>query len=385
MTVERKLSSDSEKAVSVKTVGFIVNPIAGMGGTVGLKGTDGAEILRQAYHLGAKQVAPLRAESFLSKLRTAGFSIRLIVGAGSMGEYEAKNSGFSHTILGKQKKDTTAEDTKEIAHKMKDAGVDILVFCGGDGTARDILKEVDMKFPVLGVPTGVKMHSAVFAVNPQAAARVTARFLSDALPLREAEVMDVDEKAFREGRLSAELYGYLLVPYEPHLIQENKLSSPMTESELRNQAAIAIYVIENMKPDVLYIVGPGTTTRTIADLMDAKKTLLGVDLLCNKRIVAQDVNEEQILQTVHGKPAQIIVTPIGGQGFVFGRGNQQISPKIIRQVGLDNIIVVSTKSKLDSLRSLKVDTGDPELDAAIREHKLRVVTDYKTEYLVPIE
>ena len=385
MTVEKEESSGSEKTLPTKTVGFIVNPIAGMGGAVGLKGTDGTEILRKAFHLGAKPVAPLRAESFLSELRTTGFGIRLVVGAGNMGEHEAKSSGFSHTILGKQKKDTTAEDTKEIAHKMKDAGVDILVFCGGDGTARDILQEVDMKFPVLGVPTGVKMHSAVFAVNPQAAARVTARFLSDELPLREAEVMDVDEKAFREGRLSAELYGYLLVPYEPHLIQENKLASPMTESELRNQAAIAVYVIETMKPDVLYIVGPGTTTRTIADLMDAKKTLLGVDLLCNKRIIAQDVNEKQILQAIQEKTAQIIVTPTGGQGFVFGRGNQQISPKVIRRVGLDNIIVVATESKMRSLRSLKVDTGDPELDAAIQEHKLRVVADYKTQYLVSVE
>src|SRR4030066_46839 len=301
MIVERKESSDSEKTLPLKTVVFIVNPIAGMGGAVGLKGTDGAEILRQAFHLGAKPVAPLRAESFLSELHTAGFGIRLVVGAGSMGEYEAKASGFSHTILGEQKKDTTAEDTKEIAAKMKDAGVDILVFCGGDGTARDILKEVDMKFPVLGVPTGVKMHSAVFAVNPRAAARVTARFLSDELPLREAEVMDVDEKAFREGRLSAELYGYLLVPYEPHLIQENKLASPMTESDLRNQAAIAIYIIETMKPEVLFIVGPGTTTRTIADLMDAKKTLLGVDLICNKTLIASDVNEKKILAAIRGK------------------------------------------------------------------------------------
>jgi predicted polyphosphate/ATP-dependent NAD kinase len=385
MTTERNVSSNSEKNPSEKMVGFIVNPIAGMGGAVGLKGTDGTKILSQAYHLGAKQVAPLRAESFLSELRTARLDVHLIVGAGKMGENEAKNSGFSYTVLGEQKENTTAEDTKEIAHKMKDAGVDVLVFCGGDGTARDILKEVGMGFPVLGVPTGVKMHSAVFAVSPQAAARVTARFLSGELPLREAEVMDVDEKAFREGRLSAELYGYLLVPYEPNLIQGNKLASPMTESELRNQAAIAVYVIEAMQPDVLYIVGPGTTTRTIADLLDAKKTLLGVDIFCNKKILAWDVNEEQILQAIHGKVAQIIVTLIGGQGFVFGRGNQQISPKVIRSVGLDNIIVVATESKLHSLRNLKIDTGDPALDAALREHKLRVVTDYKTEYVVRLE
>jgi predicted polyphosphate/ATP-dependent NAD kinase len=230
------------------------------------------------------------------------------------------------------------------------------------------------------------MHSAVFAVNPQAAARVTLSFLMDTLPLREAEVMDVDEKAFREGRLSAELYGYVLTPYEPHLIQGNKLASPMTESELRDQAAIAVYIIENMEPDVIYIVGPGTTTRTIGDLLDAKKTLLGVDLLRNKTIIACDVNENQILDAIRNKEARIIVTPIGGQGFVFGRGNQQISAKVIRQVGLDNIVVVATESKLRSLKgSLKVDTGDANLDYEFRAHKLKVVVDYKIEHLMPVE
>jgi predicted polyphosphate/ATP-dependent NAD kinase len=229
------------------------------------------------------------------------------------------------------------------------------------------------------------MHSAVFAVNPQAAARVAARFLLGELPLKEAEVMDVDEKAFREGRLSAELYGYVLTPYEPHLIQDNKMASPMTESELRNQAAIALYVIETMQPDTVYIIGPGTTTRTIGDLLDAKKTLLGVDLFRGKTIVEYDVNEEQILEAIHGKTAKIIVTPIGGQGFVFGRGNQQISPRVIRQVGLDNIVVVATESKLRRMMSLRVDTGDSELDAALRERKLKVVADYKIEYTLKVE
>jgi predicted polyphosphate/ATP-dependent NAD kinase len=141
--------------------------------------------------------------------------------------------------------------------------------------------------------------------------------------------MDVDEKAFRDGHLSAQLYGYVLAPYEPHLIQENKMASPMTESELRNQAAIAIYIIEEMKPDLIYIVGPGTTTRTIGDLLDAKKTLLGVDLFRGRIMIARDVNENQILDAIYGKTARIIVTPIGGQGFVFGRGNQQLSPRVI--------------------------------------------------------
>jgi predicted polyphosphate/ATP-dependent NAD kinase len=205
------------------------------------------------------------------------------------------------------------------------------------------------------------------------------------LPLREAEVMDVDEKAFREGRLSAELYGYVLTPYEPHLIQENKIASPMTESEVRNQAAIAIYVIEEMQPDTIYVIGPGTTTRTIADLLDGKKTLLGVDLFYNKALMASDVNENQILEAISGKKAKIVVTLIGGQGFVFGRGNQQLSPKVIRQVGFDNVIVVATENKLSNLKSLRVDTGDSELDAAIRERNLNVVTDYKIERVMKVE
>ncbi len=378
MSVENKPSS-------VRTVGFIVNPVAGMGGAVGLKGTDGEAILDKAISLGAKPVAPARAESFLSELSAFKKGLQLVVGAGAMGETEAKSCGFTCRVIGEKKEKTSAEDTKAIAKRIAECGVNLLVFCGGDGTARDILKAVNASLPVLGVPTGVKMHSAVFAVSPQAAARVTQRFLANDLPLREAEVMDVDETAFREGRVSAELYGYVLIPYEPHLIQENKMASPMTESELRNQAAIAIYIIENMKPNLIYILGPGTTTRTIGDLLDAKKTLLGVDLFCDKKMVAHDVNEKQIIEQIQGKAAQIIVTPIGGQGFIFGRGNQQISPEVIRRVGLDNIVVVATEGKLRSLRSLRVDTGDPNLDDALRAHKIKVVVEYKIEHMMRVE
>ncbi len=365
--------------VTIKTVGLIVNPIAGMGGAVGLKGTDGKEIFEKAVLLGAKPTAPLRAEFFLSELKFAGGKMRLVVGAGNMGEEEAMSCSFACTVFGKRKKETTAEDTREIAREIAEAKADLLVFCGGDGTARNILEAINMNIPVLGVPTGVKMHSSVFAVDTKAAAKIATGFLWGKLPLRESEVMDVDENAFREGRVSSRLYGYLLTPYEPYLIQRAKLASPITESELRNQAAIAIYIIENMKPDVAYIIGPGTTTRTIGDLLDAKKTLLGVDIFCNKKIVASDANEKQILEKIRGKTAKIIVTPIGGQGFIFGRGNQQISAKVIRKVGLENIVVVSTASKLRSLKNLRVDTGDSTLDNAFRKRKIAVLADYKVE------
>jgi predicted polyphosphate/ATP-dependent NAD kinase len=375
----------SPQTTPTKTVGFIVNPVAGMGGAVGLKGTDGKAILNKAISLGAKPIASARAEAFLNELSPIKNSICLLVGAGDMGETEAEKCKYTYRVIGEKRQETSSEDTKTIAQGIADAHVDLLVFCGGDGTTRDIQKTVDMKLPVLGVPTGVKMHSAIFAVNPQAAARVAFRFLNGELPLREAEVMDVDEQAFREGRLSAELFGYMLSPYEPHLIQANKMASPMTVDEVRNQAAIAIYIIESMQPDTLYIVGPGTTTRTISDLLDQKKTLLGVDLFFNKKIIANDVNEKQIIQAINGKPAKIVVTLIGGQGFIFGRGNQQISAKVIGQVGLDNVAVVATASKLHNLKSLKVDTGDATLDAKFRARKIKVIVDYKVWEEMPVE
>ena len=355
-----------------------------MGGAVGLKGTDGKDILEKAINLGAEPVAPARAESFLSELKTIRKDVRLSVGAGLMGETEARNHGYSCKVFGEKREQTSNEDTVEIAKRIAKEGVDLLIFCGGDGTARDVLNAVDKQIPVLGVPTGVKMHSAVFAVDPKAAARIASRFLRKQLPLWEAEVMDIDEEAFRQGRVSARLHGYLLTPYEPTLIQVAKMASPMTKSDLRNQAALAVYVIETMEPDVVYIVSAGTTTRTIGDLLDEKKTLLGVDLFCNKKLVAKDVNEKQILEKIKGKPARIIVTPIGGQGFIFGRGNQQISPEVIRQVGIDNIVVIATKNKMKNLKSLKVDTGDTELDSAFRG-TIKVLTDYKVGQTVPIE
>jgi len=329
-------------------------------------------------------VAPARAESFLSELKSIRNDVRLIVGAGLMGETEARNHGYPCKVFGQKREKTKPEDTVETAKRIAEDGVDLLIFCGGDGTARDVLNAVDKQVPVLGVPTGVKMHSAVFAVDPKAAARITSRFLRKRLPLWEAEVMDIDEEAFRRGRVSARLHGYLLTPYEPTLIQVAKIASPMTKDDLRNQAALAVYIIETMEQDVVYIVSAGTTTRTIGDLLDEKKTLLGVDLFCNKKMVAKDVNEKQILEKIKDKNAKIIVTPIGGQGFIFGRGNQQISPRVIRQVSIDNIVIIATDNKMKNLKSLRVDTGDPELDAEFHG-TIKVITDYKIEQKVPIE
>lgn len=371
--------------IPTRTIGFIVNPVAGMGGAVGLKGTDGKNILQQAIALGAKPIAAHRAETFLSELAPAKAYLTLVTGKGNMGENEAKKQGYNYRAIGEAKTQTTQEDTQAIAKTIVDMGVDLLVYCGGDGTTRDIEKSVNLKLPVLGVPTGVKMHSALFAISPQAAAQVTIQFLWGRLPMREAEVMDIDEEAFRQGHLSAELYGHMLSPFEPHLIQGNKLQSPTTQNEIENQAAIAIYVIEEMQPGTFYIMGPGTATRTVADLLDQKKTLLGVDLFLDKKIVVKDANEEQLLEQTKDKPTKIIVTPIGGQGFIFGRGNQQISARVIRQVGLEDIVVIATKSKLDRLKNLRVDTGDLELDDEFKKKWIRVISDYKNTQEITVE
>ena len=365
-------------------MGLIVNPIAGMGGAVGLKGTDGEEVLRKAIELGAKPVAPGRAKEFLNAFRPMRGKVELLAGAGLMGEFEALECDYEPSVVGERKEKTTAEDTKAIARQMVELGIDLLVFCGGDGTARDVLDAVDQEVPVLGVPTGVKMHSAVFAINPRAAARVAMGFLSGELPVREAEVMDVDEEAFRRGRVSARLYGYLLTPYEPVLVQSMKVASPTTPDEEENKLAIARQVVEEMEPGVVYVVGPGTTTKPILELLGLEKTLLGVDVVCDGKLLAKDANEAQILRLIEGRRAKIIVTPIGGQGFIFGRGNQQISPRVIRAVGRDNIIIVATKSKLTGLRALRVDTGDPELDEALKGY-VRVIVDYGQEVVMRVE
>lgn len=367
-----------------RKLGFLLNPIAGMGGRVGLKGTNGDEILRKAIGLGAVPLAPARARETLEVLREVKDTIQLITYPHEMGEDEARKCNFNPTIIGSiTPRRTTALDTKKAVEEMMNLKVNLILFVGGDGTARDIYEVIGNNIPVLGVPAGVKIHSAVFAIDPIAAGRIAIRFLFKELPLREVEVMDVDEEAFREGQLSARLYGFALTPYEPTLIQGSKIASPTTEDELHNHAAIAIYINEMLRSDNVYILGPGTTTRTITDLLDEKKTLLGVDLLFNKKIIAKDVNEKQILDAIYGKKSWIIVTPIGGQGFIFGRGNQQISPAVIKKVGRDNLIVIATRHKLRGLKSLRVDTGEPSLDEELRGY-MRVVVDYREEHVVKV-
>ncbi|MFO8018212.1 MAG: ATP-NAD kinase family protein [Promethearchaeia archaeon] len=350
----------------MKKIGLIVNPIAGMGGSVGLKGTDG-DAYQKALKLGAEPVTPQRMSQFLSHLEVEK-EVYFLVGPEKMGENIIKETEFNYEVIGTLEGDkTTAEDTKRIAKMQKENGIDILIFCGGDGTARDIYDVLDLDIPVLGLPSGVKMFSSVFALNPQAASEMLEGFIDENLEIIEKEVLDIDEDAFREGKLKSKLYGYLKVPKLEKLIQDGKQGSKSTRSLKEKKQEIAHFLIQNMEDDVLYLLGPGTTVKTISEQLNISKTLLGIDAIYNEKVVKLDVNEEEILNLLNKYDnAKIVISPIGGQGFIFGRGNKQFTPEVINKVGKANILVISTEDKLTGLECLRVDTGDEEVDKMLR-------------------
>ena len=349
---------------TVKKLGLIVNPIAGLGGAVGLKGTDGVSTYRKALEMGAVPRAAPRAVEALRELgRMDGLEV--LTYPGMMGEEEASQAGLCPVVVGSVNAgETSSEDTCRAAREMAEREVDLILFAGGDGTARDLCGAVGDGVTVLGIPAGVKMYSGVYATTPLAAGRAVAQFLAGEVPhTRLAEVMDIDEEAFRQGDVQARLYGYLRVPDDTSHVQVTK--SPSHADEGEDILAIAGEVVDSMQEGTLYILGPGTTTNGIADVLGVPKTLLGVDVVLDGKVVASDVTEGQLLKLLDGgRPAKIVVTAIGGQGHIFGRGNQQIGAEVIRRVQKDNIVVVATRRKLGSLgrRPLMVDTGSREID-----------------------
>jgi predicted polyphosphate/ATP-dependent NAD kinase len=367
-----------------KRLGLIVNPVAGIGGRVGLKGSDGAEIQKKALELGAVPQSLNRALQALERIKALD-GLEVITYPGEMGEDAARTCGVEPTVIGSIKPgETTPEDTRNAAKEMLRLNVNLLLFAGGDGTARDVYDAIPERLPVLGIPAGVKIHSAVFATNPINAGDLAASYLQGKVSnLREAEVMDIDEEAFRQGIVSAKLYGYLKIPFERRLVQS--LKTPSSPGEQAAMMAIAAHVVSNMENGWLYIIGPGTTTRAITSKLGLDKTLIGVDVVTEGKLIATDVNESQLLKLLEGHNAKIIVTPIGGQGYIFGRGNQQISPKVIEKVSGENIIVVSTTEKIHSLggRPLWVDTGERAVDEMLSGH-IRVVTGYNEQIIYKV-
>lgn len=362
----------------MKKLGLIVNPVAGMGGSVGLKGSDGLEILKRARELGAVPQAPKRTKQALEGISFLKDQIEIITYPGEMGENVARDCGFNTTVIGSIDQNiTTPEDTQNAAMDMKKFGVDLILFAGGDGTARNIYDAVGVNIPVLGIPAGVKIHSAVYGQNPKRAGELAKLFLQDkVVELKEVEVMDIDEDAFREEMVIARLYGYLKVPFEKKFVQNRK--SGGVAGERASLASMANYIIDTMLDDYIYIIGPGTTTRSIMDRLGLDNTLLGVDVVYKKQLVAKDVTEKELLKIIAGRKTKIIVTIIGGQGYIFGRGNQQLSPAVINQIQKENIIVVASRDKLNTIfgSSMLIDTGDNETNNML-EGYYRVVVGYE--------
>lgn len=361
-------------------LGLIVNPVAGMGGRVGLKGTDGPDCLTKARELGAIPLAPSRAALALRVLLPVKDELCLFTCPGLMGETAAVEAGLPFRAIGLRiGSQTGPEDTKEAARRMAESGVDLLLFAGGDGTARDIAEAVGENVLCLGIPAGVKIHSAVYAATPLHAGEAVLSLVRGRRPSRRlAEVMDIDEEAFRKGEVRSRLFGYLPVPADRRHLQGLKSGSPRSEAAL--QKAIAADLLEKLKPGALALIGPGTTTRELKRALGFEGTLLGVDAVKDGKLVAEDCGERQLLELIAREPegnVRIVVTPIGGQGFLFGRGNQQFSPEVLKRVGKENILVAAVPGKLAALAGapLRVDTGDPRLDRELSGYT-KVVTGY---------
>lgn len=360
-------------------LGLLINPMAGVGGPVGLKGSDG--MYDEALRLGGRSRVNERAGLFLDEIDMPG--IRFTTVPGEMGGNLLTSKSIDHECIAHRPGEvTTADDTRIATAQLCDAGIDLLLFVGGDGTARDIVDTFHDVPCVLGIPGGVKMHSGVFATTPSAAAALVNKLAGgEVLSMLTAEVRDIDEASFREGVVRTKFYGELPVPDDLQYVQATKVSGREVEEMVVQE--IAADVIERLEPGVTYLMGSGSTVAGILEAMHLPSTLLGIDVVKDGELIASDASEQALLDILaDAGEARIIVTAISGQGHIFGRGNQQLSAAVIRKVGVRNIEIVATKTKLESLdgRPLVVDTGDAELDRLLAGLQ-PVVTGYEDRVL----
>ena len=356
-------------------LGLIINPLAGLGGSVGLKGSD--DQAQKALELGAKPQAMLRVKTALTELLAQKDKFEVLTVAGDMGQSVCEELGLqSQVIYTPPSWPSSANDTEDAARLLAQQGVDILLFAGGDGTARNICAAVADNTTVLGIPAGVKIHSGVYAISPQAAGKLVAKLVAGELvSLSEAPVMDIDEQAFRTGVVKARRFGEMRIPALLRYVQSVKMGG--RESEGLVLADLAAYVVSQLEDDVRYVMGSGSTVAAVMAELGVDNTLLGVDVVENGQLIAKDVTAAQLLELVQGRPSKLIITLIGGQGHVFGRGNQQLSPAVIRAIGRDNILLIASKTKLQQLdgRPLLADSGDATLDKQLTG-LINVLTGY---------
>ncbi len=347
-------------------LGLIINPVAGLGGAVALKGSDGMALT--ALELGAVPMATTRAEFALQELLPCQQELVIVTVAGIMGGDLAKALGFAVELIEyTPAMPTTAEDSEAAARALSDFGVDLLLFAGGDGTARNICASVGPHLTVLGIPAGCKIHSGVYAITPQAAGKVVAKMVrGELVSVQEAQVMDIDEVAFRQGTVRAKRYGEMQIPAELRYVQSVKMAGKESEELVLDD--LAAYFVSQMQDDVRYVMGSGSTVAAVMAELGLPNTLLGVDVVENGEVIASDVTAAQLLKLVEGHDCRLVITLIGGQGHIFGRGNQQLSPAVIKAVGRENICLLATKTKIQQLagRPLISDSGDPQLDQSLQ-------------------
>lgn len=356
-------------------LGLIINPLAGLGGAVGLKGSDG--VAEQALALGAVPQAGKRTEQALTPLVAFQDALVIKTAAGEMGQTLAEAMGFQTNVCYQpQQFPTTAEDTEAAVQALLEAGVDLVLFAGGDGTARNICQVLPDHISALGIPAGCKIHSGVYAISPTAAGKLVASLVAGELvSIKHADVMDIDEQAFRDGVVKARRFGELQIPAALQYVQRVKMGGRESEELVLDD--LAAWVVSQMDDDVRYVMGSGSTVAAVMAELGLDNTLLGVDVVENGELIAKDVTASQLHALVHDYPSRLIITLIGGQGHVFGRGNQQLSPAVIRAIGRDHIWLIATKTKLQQLagRPLLADSGDPELDSEL-QGLLPVLTGY---------
>lgn len=363
----------------MKNIGLVVNPIAGMGGKVGLKGTDGRDILEEARALGSQPEAGIKAVRALKKLHPLKDELTILVANGVMGEDVVKAAGLNYEVVYESIAETNSNDTKVLCNIFEERAVDLIIFVSGDGTARDICQTIEGRIPVIGVPAGVKIYSSVFGNSPESAGQLAYEYLSGRpLALSEAEVIDLDEEGFRQDEVDINIYGYMTVPYDESNLQHTKSSTPQSDGAA--QESIALSVIDSMDADSYYLMSSGTTISKIMSELMLDHTVLGIDIIRNKKLVAKDVNEQEILDILGDEQAKLILTPMGGQGYILGRANQQLSARVLAHVDQKDITIVATSGKLRTIgaRPFLIYTLDDETDERLTAY-YRVITSYRQE------
>lgn len=369
--------------------GLVINPVAGIGGKVGLKGSDGKEIRRQAFERGAVPQSINRAKIALQSLEQYADKIEWFTASGLMGADLLKELNFSFTSVLSIAEQTEASDTIAAVKELNHKELDLLIFVGGDGTARNVCEAVNENQVVLGIPAGVKIHSGVYAITPQAAGKVIEQvILNELVSLIEASVMDIDEDAFRTGVVRARRFGEMLVPAEHQYIQSTKVSSSQLsdqsgkEQESLVQADIAEYIVESMEDDFHYLIGSGTSCAAVMEALDLPNTLLGIDWVHQEHLKGSDLTEKDIIELIKENPnkVRVVITIIGGQGHILGRGNQQLSAKVMEQLDKSDLIIIATKTKINQLNNkpLVVDTDNININQKF-SGLFRVITGYEDE------